>query len=219
MAKQTAAQKKAKELANSKKQTPAPPKPPVPTDKGKEELPKEEKGTLDDLETNEPLDSKELKKDIEEAISKDNDTPVTLSGDKILKEDLEAIPVNAEEMEQFKGQDDSMLPQMGDDNLPPLELSAEDEEAILAKQAKDDEQRAINRSKTETYSNGSNEWKLIERTFNNTLDWEHTTKAMQIGTRGVLVHIKEAVGQKINSTSVYIDNGKLVETKGKWFLK
>lgn len=104
-------------------------------------------------------------------------------------------------------------------NAPPLELTKEVEAEIMAKQLQDDEKRKETKSNTEEFTNGKNEWKLINKVYNNVLGWEHTTMAMRVGTRGVIVHVKEALDQKVNSTSTYIDNGKLVQDKdGKWFI-
>lgn len=132
---------------------------------------------------------------------------------------LPPIPQKAFEIkESFKTSDDEKA-SFEQNNLPAKEMTKEDLGEILAQQEEDDVKRDEIRSSTKHFTNDKNEWKLVHKTYNNNLDWELTTMAMKIGTRGVLVHIKEAIGQKITSTSQYIDNGYLEEKDGKWFIK
>jgi hypothetical protein len=168
------------------------------------------------LGNNDLLDSKKLKENADKAISEDNAKPIVFSGEKMDPKELEIITSSLEE--GLKKQKDYIIPETGTDNAPPLELDKEALGEILEKQSLEDEKRDEVRNSTESFGNGENEWKLIQKTYNNFLDWEHVTTAMKVGTRGVIVHVKEAVGQKVNSTSIYIDNGKLVEKKGKWFI-
>ena len=75
----------------------------------------------------------------------------------------------------------------GDSNLPPLELSQVDEKELLDSQDKMYSDAAERLSKESVFSNGVNEWRLIQRTFNPVLNTEQKTMAMQIGTRAVLI--------------------------------
>jgi len=111
------------------------------------------------------------------------------------------------------------IEETGEHNLPALDLDQEALDEIMSKQAADDSNREANRNQTKMFGNDVNEWKLIQKTYNDNLDWEHVTTAMRVGNRGIIVHVKEAIGQKVNATSVFIDNGKLVEVKGKWVIQ
>ena len=105
-------------------------------------------------------------------------------------------------------------------NQEPLKMTESIEKAILTSQMEDDLKRQEIASHLKEHTNGVNEWKLIHKKYNNALGWELVTQAMQIGTRGVLVFIKEAIDQKFTSTTQYIDNGKLLQdSKGQWYIK
>jgi len=97
----------------------------------------------------------------------------------------------------------------GEVNAPPLQFTEEELEAFNEQEAEKDKQRLEIKSKTETYGNGSNVWRLISKTYNDFLGYEHVTTAMQIGEKGVLVCVKEAIGQKSDSTVCFIPGAKL----------
>lgn len=134
------------------------------------------------------------------------------------------IAIENDDMEEYLstenfGTDPEEIEETGNPNMEAIKLDEKAVAEICDKQDEDDIKREELRSATEMYGNGANEWRLIQKTYNNNLDWEHVTTAMQIGTRGIIVHVKEAVGQKVNATSVFIQNGLLQEIKGKWFIK
>lgn len=97
----------------------------------------------------------------------------------------------------------------GEVNAPPLEFSMEELEQFHKEEAEKEQQRLDNSSKTETYGNGRNVWRLISKTYNDFLGWEHVTTAMEIPNSGVLVCVKEAIGQKSDSTVCFIPGSKL----------
>lgn len=215
--------KATKKTGDSKPQAPKP-NSEAPIEKGKDNLPKQPESDLEKQLSGEVIPQVPGPDDKANLSPANNGQPEYTdeqlgSEEQIPLEELKDIPVESGQMEEFKGEPDSMIPETGENNKPPLELDDTAKEEILAKQEQDDIKREEIRSATEIYTNKKNEWKLVAKTYNNQLDWEHTTMAMAIGSRGVLVHIKEAVGQKINATSVYIDNGKLIEENGKWILK
>lgn len=146
------------------------------------------------------------------------ETETPPAGKPLPQEALDQVPTKPEDNQEFEGKPDNIMPVTGEENAPPMEMTEEVENAILAKQAEDDAKREKNRASTEKYENGKNIWRLISKVYNNNLQWEHTTMAMAVGTRGIIVHVKEAISQKVNATSVYIDNGKLLEKDGKWYI-
>ena len=93
-------------------------------------------------------------------------------------------------------------------------------DAILEEDKEKEEKQKEIRSKTEHFTNGVNEWKLIAKTYNNFLDWEHVTQAMEVGG-GCLVCVKEAIGQKMHSTMTYVPGVFLIKVgvDKKWHLK
>lgn len=137
--------------------------------------------------------------------------------DRILDWELDEQPEKKNSNEIWDGLEDVDTIQ-GDNNLPQMELS-ENIEEIMAKQELDDLQRKSISDSTEHYVNGKNEWRLIAKTENKLLGWEHVTTAMQVGSRGVLIHVKEAIDQKVNATTAFVENGKIEFENGKYFLK
>jgi hypothetical protein len=104
-------------------------------------------------------------------------------------------------------------------NSAPLELTEELEEELLGIEREKDKIRESIRSHTEHYLNGLNEWKLIAKTYNNTLDYEHTTMAMFVG-KGVLMCLKEAVGQKMSTTMCYVPGVRILSMEdGKYCIR
>lgn len=93
----------------------------------------------------------------------------------------------------------------GDKDTPPLELDEQTMNELAEEEKKKEEKQKEIRNATIHYTNGENEWKLIAKTYNNLLDWEHVTTAMQVGS-GILVCIKEAIGQRMTSTVTYAPN-------------
>lgn len=74
---------------------------------------------------------------------------------------------------------------------------------LLEEERKKEEKQKEVRSKTQHFTNGVNEWRLIAKTYNDLLDWEHVTTAMNVGS-GCLVCVKEAIGQRMTSTVTYV---------------
>lgn len=101
----------------------------------------------------------------------------------------------------------------GEENAPPLEMTDEDLEGIVAKQVGQNEQQVAIRSNTEHYNNAVNKWELIAKTWNKALDWEHVTTAMNVGSLGCLVMVKEAIGNKMHSTMTYVPGCRITEDK------
>lgn len=99
---------------------------------------------------------------------------------------------------------------------PPLELSEKEKLDLLAKEGDKERKKAEIKSHIQHFVNGSNEWKLISKTWNDFLEFEHTTMAMKVGTRGIIVHIKEKLGNIVSSTSLFISGGKMREVDKKW---
>lgn len=99
--------------------------------------------------------------------------------------------------------------EVGDINSEPLEVTEAIVEELLVVEREKEERRESIRSNTRHYLNGENEWKLIAKSYNDILDWEHTTMAMEVGNSGVLVCLKEAVGQKIDTTMCFVSGASL----------
>lgn len=96
----------------------------------------------------------------------------------------------------------------GQVNAPPITFSEAELEQFHKEEAEKERQRLENSSRTETYGNGRNVWRLISKTYNDFLGWEHVTTAMALD-HGVLVCVKEAIGQKSDSTVCFIPGAKL----------
>jgi len=106
----------------------------------------------------------------------------------------------------------------GEVNAPPITFSEQELDEFHRQEAEKEEKRLETSSKTETYGNEMNVWRLIAKTYNDFLGWEHVTTAMQISDLGVLVCIKEAIGQKSDSTVTFIAGAKLVLVEDKWVI-
>jgi len=106
----------------------------------------------------------------------------------------------------------------GVENAPPLELTEEIEKELIEGEVRKDVDRDRLRSQTKLYDNGVNVWRLITKTTNEFLDWEHVTTAMEVGG-GCVVMVKEAIGQKMHSTAVYISGAKLRMENDKWVVR
>jgi len=91
----------------------------------------------------------------------------------------------------------------GEVNAPPLEFGIEDLEEFHRQEAEKEQKRLETSSQTKTYDNGKNVWQLITKTYNDFLSWEHVTTAMNV-PGGVLVCVKEAIGQKSDSTMAFV---------------
>lgn len=122
---------------------------------------------------------------------------------------VSAVPIT----ERFNGDvvDD------GDINSAPLEVTDAVVEELLVVEGEKEERRDSIRSNTKHYLNGENEWKLIAKSYNDVLDWEHTTMAMVVGD-GVLMCLKEAVGQKIDTTMCYVPGVKISKVGDKFIV-
>lgn len=96
----------------------------------------------------------------------------------------------------------------GQVNAPPIIFTKEEYHEFHRQEDEKDKQRLENSTKTETYGNGRNVWRLISKTYNDFLGWEHVTTAMAV-EHGVLVCVKEAIGQKSDSTVCFIPGSKL----------
>jgi len=102
-------------------------------------------------------------------------------------------------------------------NAPPLEMGEDDLATIMEKEGKGEEVQEEVKSATKHFLNGTNEWQLIAKTYNDMLMWEHTTTAMAVGD-GVLVCVKEAIGQKNNTTVCFVPDVSLIKEDKKWIL-
>jgi len=102
----------------------------------------------------------------------------------------------------------------GEKDAPPLEMTEELEVELLEGEREKEEKKRETRKSTEHYSNGKQEWKLLTKTWNEVLGWEHTTTVMQLPT-GVLFCVKEAIGQKADSTTTFVPGLILSEINGK----
>lgn len=100
------------------------------------------------------------------------------------------------------------------ENAPPLELSEEITDELIEKEAENETYIHKVRSASIHFNNGRNEWKVIQKTYNNALGYQHMTMAMQLSTRGLLVCVMESLDNKTTMSTQYIDNGVLeYETK------
>jgi len=106
---------------------------------------------------------------------------------------------------------------IGDKDTPPLEMTEDLNAELMEEEREKEEKQKEIRSKTEHFTNGVNEWQLIAKTYNNILDWEHVTTAMQVGN-GCLICVKEAIGQRMHSTMTFVPLLRLVKEDKKWFL-
>jgi hypothetical protein len=105
-------------------------------------------------------------------------------------------------------------------NAPPMEMSDEQRLELLQREGEKEKKREEIRGKIQHHLNGKNEWKLIAKTWNDFIEFEHVTMAMEVGTRGILVMVKEKLGAKVTSTAAFIDGGRLVCGEDKnWFIK
>jgi hypothetical protein len=95
------------------------------------------------------------------------------------------------------------------ENAAPLVLTQEDIDQAMNKEAKNETYIEQVRSASVHYNNGKNEWVVIQKTYNNTLGYQHMTMAMPLGTRGLLVCVMEALDGKTTMSTQYIDNGVL----------
>ena len=87
-----------------------------------------------------------------------------------------------------------------------LELTDEVMEEILLKQEEGEERGREVKSSTKHYDNGINVWRLIAKTENPYLQWEHTTMAMATGKTGVLVSVKEGFGNQTKIGLSYLSD-------------
>lgn len=108
---------------------------------------------------------------------------------------------------------------LGEKNAPPLEMTDELKEELLEGEKEKVKRQKEIRSKTVHYLNGVNEWKLIAKTGNEILDWEHITQAMPVGNAGCIVMVKESIGQKMHSTMTFVPGVFLSEENNKWILR
>jgi hypothetical protein len=115
-------------------------------------------------------------------------------------------------------QTDTINMEVGDRNAPPIEMTDKDLAEIVAKRKTQEAEQEKTRSGTMHFNNGTNEWRLIAKTYNNFMEWEHVTTAMQMGDEGCLVCVKEAIGQKMHSTMTFVPRISLELNKGKWEL-
>lgn len=92
----------------------------------------------------------------------------------------------------------------GDVNAPPIEWTEEEKALFAMEEAEKDAKRIDISSNTTTYGNEINVWRLISKTYNEFLQYEHVTTAMQMGYMGVLVCVKEAVGNKSDTSTCFI---------------
>ncbi len=133
--------------------------------------------------------------------------PVTLTG-KTDEEKHEEETVNPDSLNvDFDDVKDD-----GEKNSAPLELTVELKDELLEKEAKNTAHLEEVRNASVHFNNGKNEWKLIQKTYNNELGYQHMTMAMKIGTRGVLVVITEGLNNRTTMTSMFLDNGVLDST-------
>jgi hypothetical protein len=102
-------------------------------------------------------------------------------------------------------------------NGAPLEMTDRLMEELVQREEEKEEEKEKVHSRTEHYNNGANIWRLIAKTYNVYLSYEHVTTAMVV-PGGVLVCVKEAVGQKSDSSVCFIPNARLVEIDSKWVI-
>ena len=107
----------------------------------------------------------------------------------------------------------------GISNAPAMELDEDSTKEILEKQQEGYSKAEKLKDLTRTYENGFNLWKVISSATNEPMAYSFKTLAMAVGTRGVLVCTIERDGQKAAMSTIYIDNGKLVDVEGKWRIK
>lgn len=100
---------------------------------------------------------------------------------------------------------------LGDANLPPMEMSQEDFDALIQKEEKNRTHLEQVRNASKHYGNGENEWKLIQKTYNNELGYQHMTMAMKLGTRGILVCVIQGLDHHHVMSTEFIPNGQLVQ--------
>lgn len=171
-------------------------------------------GELSGKSNEEPLEHGPGPIEPEETLG-DDDAPVKTPPEELRDGNPEELdgPKEPEEIKELPGED----------NQPPLEMTEKLKEEILDKVGVEDTYIQKVRSQSQHFGNGKNDWKLINKTFNNALDYNFTTFAMKVGTRGVVVCTIEALNAKTNMSTVYIDNGKLeeevIDGETKWVLK
>ena len=128
--------------------------------------------------------------------------------------DIEVTYDEVVKEKRFELEDENMV-----EDAPPLEITEELEAKLIEEEEKKEGSREKLRAQTKIYDNGKNVWRLITKTSNEFLDWEHVTTAMEVGA-GCIVMVKEAIGQKMHSTATYVPGAILeVNENGKWELK
>lgn len=127
--------------------------------------------------------------------------------------------VNYDEAAERFGDVQDIVELPGDKDAPPLEMTAEIEAELLEGEEIKEKKREEGRSQTKHYDNGRNIWRLIAKTSNEFLDWEHVTTAMNV-PGGVVMLVKEAIGQRMHSTAVFVPGAKVEESSidGKWII-
>ena len=108
-------------------------------------------------------------------------------------------------------------PYEGDINAEPMEMSEELREELLREEEKKDEEKERVSNSTKHYDNGYNIWRLISKTWNEILGWEHVTTAMEV-PGGVLVCVKESIGNKMHSTMTFVPGAKLTSDEDKYHI-
>lgn len=106
----------------------------------------------------------------------------------------------------------------GDYNAPPLSMTDELEKELLEGEREKEKEAERVRSHTSHYNNGVNEWQLIAKTWNATLGWEHVTTAMKV-VGGVIVCVKDAIGQKSSMSTTFLPGAILVLKDDKYHIE
>lgn len=124
--------------------------------------------------------------------------------------DQKILHVNYDEATERFNKAQGIVELPGEKDAPPLEMTAEIEAELLEGEERKEKKREEGRSQTKHYDNGQNIWRLIAKTSNEFLDWEHVTTAMNV-PGGVVMLVKEAIGQRMHSTAVFIPGAVVKE--------